>query len=261
MKRVIICATSVAMCVGAFAQTNFYVEPTIQAKYGVLSAESTSNRDVKTGRLYDLDCPSVSTPLFGLNIGASFNDGRQNLVLGINNDRSEFGYYYAVYDSSTGATIQRSANDIKVNYTNLRLTFEQRLLTPGKTNLYAVVGFGGTFNNRNQQKNINNPNASSILDRNGVNVSEKVMRTSSSKVLFSPTLTFGVKSDFYTKNGTYLFSSGAFLSLGLTDIATMTVNTDTNINGIQNSSVTNVSMRGSGLYLQLSRKINFNTAK
>jgi len=261
MKRIIVFSSSFLLSVGVFAQTTYYVEPTIQAKYGVISANPTNSSSVETGRLYDLDCPSISTPLFGLNLGLSLNGGRQNVVFGVNNDRSEFGYYYGVWDPSVGLT-QRSVNNIKVNYTNLRLTFEQRLLTPSNTNLYAVVGVGGTFNNRNQTKNINNPNSPMDADRYSlVRVSEEITRTSSNKVVFSPSITFGLKSDFYTKKGTYLFSSAALVTFGLTDISTITVNTNRVLDGENYSNVATASSRGSGVYLQLSRKINFKPAK
>jgi len=260
MKKAAIFSISTLVSVVSFAQTTYYVEPTIQLKYSDRMAEQITQSNDHL-RIYNADCPRWSGPLFGVNLGASLNEGRQNIVLGVNSDRAVFDYGYGVYDPSIG-TAQGSINTVKVNYTNLRLTFEQRLLTPGNSNLYVLVGVGGTFNNRNQQKNIKNPNVPTQFDRSSpVQVSDEVYRTARNKTLFSPTLTFGLKSDFYTKKGNYLFSSAAMLAVGLTDVATMDIHTQTNINNNTSSGLTKITSQGTGIYLQLSRKLNFRSAK
>jgi len=251
------------------AQVNVYIEPTIQAKIGISSTSSSSSHKKLMNQAYYTKFETKSLRMsgipIGLNIGLSFNNEKQRLNVGFISEKATIGYDATARpvppaEAQYGVDIESM---VDVSYIRLNLLFEQRLYSrKTKDPWYVVAGVGLALNNKINFLSSTRHGNLEDTDTVGTMILEDVRKPSLS-LKVTPSLTIGVKKDFYSQKGKYLLSSSLFYTHGMENIVDMKVLHYTAVGTDRRIVGNDIYSKGSGVYLQVSRRLNipFDTKK
>jgi len=250
------------------AQVKMYIEPTIHSKIGISSASSSMQTKLMRQTYYtsfETRSMRMSGVPIGINVGLSFNNEKQRLHIGITSEKATLGYIAISQPLPTNETQQgvNIISDRDISYTRLHLMFEQRLSdNTQKHPWYVYAGVGVSFKNNSSSTSPERVGELLDTDTLGTMIYEDVAKVMGAWS-FSPSLSIGVKKDFYSKKGIYLLSSNLFYTHGIEYFSQIRILHYT-ANGLDRKIVENsIYTKGSGIYLQISRRFNlsFDTKK
>jgi hypothetical protein len=245
-------------------QVSFYVEPIIQSKAFICSTSSNSLKNeiddsdsrIHIRKKFFLNAKKMQHLFFGLNVGLKTQNERNFLQFGVNNDQSVTGVY-AVFDAiqmSDGFEYEAGyILNSGTNFINFHLDYLYRLnKNPKRINFYFKTGFGFAYRPTTNNMNINSRNLEVNIDKETFMINNSVGSNSNNKTSFL--LNLGLACDVNSKKGKYLFSSSLFYTYSSTVLNQINSNVDLyTISGVENKNYKFYS-KGSGIYLQLSRR-------
>jgi len=245
------------------AQTKLYIEPTVQLMKLSITSTSYTSQTKLMAQPFDAQIATrsirLSEPTMGLNLGVSFKGGKRNLSIGVNKDRASFGYDIASNGNSKKPASHVGSSQSSISYTRWNLTFEQRLSNGSRQHQwYALAGIGLVFNNDRSQRG----SLGELLPGDTVgSVTSDFVFMDLFVAAFSPSLTIGLKTDFYSKKGKYLLSSSLFYVHGFEEIAQMYITHTSAVGLDRRITMNSIYSKGSGIYLQFSRRLNLRLDK
>jgi hypothetical protein len=263
MKNILLFLISMKL-VGISSQVSFYVEPTIQTKTSISSSSffRISDFDVHYDNRFSFNnrlliLPKKLSPLLlGLNIGVITKNKRNIFNLGINGDESNAGFDYqinSINDFGIPSSTDGSLNTGR-SFTNLHFNYKYKLNSQNKQfNWYLVAGFGWALRKK----------PSSLTFETGVvegriNDTTNFLMESTNVRTYNPRIfmyNLGLQVDVNSKKGNYLFSTA--LNYYYSNQVMTYLSTRINIYSNSKSETFynyNYST-GSGIYLQVSRRI------
>lgn len=248
------------------AQTSFFIRPQLTYK-GQLTSSSASHFDnfsfnPSTNFHYQnntLILPKQFSPLFlGMSVGVKIND-RFLVELGLNQDESVCGatVSFINYEPVFGTYSDSQIKYLKGNsFGRYYLQSSYLLNKKGKNNkVYFDLGFGIAFRTGGYStEKYDIETQGIIIDENNseVTINSFIVKNNNKSFLFN----FGFTDDIYFK-GTNLLSISLFYSKSNSILNT--VGSEITVNSFSENRTYNFSSfsKGSGIYFQLSRRLQF----
>jgi hypothetical protein len=246
------------------SQVSFYVEPTIQTKTSISSTNFFRMTDFDrqddsrfTLNNHFLIFPKKLSPLLlGLNIGVITKNKRNIFNLGINGDESSAGldYSFRTIDDFGNPSSRDGGFYTGRSFTNVHFNYKYKLNSQNKQfNWYLVAGFGWAL----RKKPSSSTFETSVVEGR-TNDTTNFLLESTNVRSYNPRIfmyNLGLQIDVNSKKGNYLFSTS--LNYYYSNQVMTYLSTKINIysNSKSETFYSSNYSTGSGIYLQVSRRI------
>jgi len=251
----------------SYTQKGGYIEPIVHAKVGFTSASSGMQTKIMR-QSYHTNFATRSMRMngvsIGVNIGYNFNESKQRLSFGVTLDKTTLGYssYTAPTPTKEKDIGVNTLFDAEVSYTRFHLTYEQRLLNKGELMYwYIIAGIGVVL--QDKQPSVFAKERTSEIDfyaSDTMDIIDNRIYTEGYRqravLPFVPSFTLGLKTDIYSKKGKYLLSSSLFYVQGIDELAHLKIFHHSADGKARKMTPNGIYSKGSGIYLQLSRRLN-----
>ena len=263
MKKILLFFISMKL-VGISSQVSFYVEPTIQTKTSISSTSFFRMTDfqIQDDSRFTLNnrfliFPQKLSPLtLGINIGLVLKNKRHIFNLGIMGDESNAGFDYSfrTIDDFGNPSSRDGGFNTGRSFTNVHFNYKYKLNSKNKEfNWYLLAGFGWALRNKSS-----NLTFETDVVKGRINDTTNFLLESTNTRTYNPFVmmyNLGLQVDVNSKKGNYLFSSSLnyfYSNQVLTYLPTeINIYSNTKSETFQSASYST----GSGIYLQVSRRI------